>query len=267
MDLGATPRQAIRGVCCRCCSRRSSRASRSSFADTVDDFVTVRYLSGTADSEPLSVKIYGTARASPTPAVNAAATVMLIATLLVIAVGYLALPAVSARARGTATWAASPSCRRTRTRRARSGELGELASSSSLAGDDRGAGVRQHAQRLARELHRDRRPGPRHVGRFVVRHPGLDRLARGEVHDDLQDRAHVDHALHHGGDPVLPAGALRLEDHALGPDRDLARRRVASSSPLPATSANSPSFTVQPPVVAPDAVASIRFDTPRKSAT
>jgi spermidine/putrescine transport system permease protein len=51
--------------------------------------VTVRYLSGPASSEPLSVKIYSAARSSPTPAVNAAATVMLLTTLLVIGVGWL----------------------------------------------------------------------------------------------------------------------------------------------------------------------------------
>ncbi len=60
-----------------------------SFADTVDDFVTVRSSPVTADSEPVSMKIYGAARASPTPDVNAAATVMLIATLLVIVGGLI----------------------------------------------------------------------------------------------------------------------------------------------------------------------------------
>ena len=44
----------------------------------------------TADTEPLSVKIYSAARSSPTPAVNAAATVMLVSTLLVIGLGWLA---------------------------------------------------------------------------------------------------------------------------------------------------------------------------------
>ena len=59
------------------------------FADAIDDFVTVRYLSGPASSEPLSVKVYSAARASPTPAVNAAATVMLVATTAIIAIGFL----------------------------------------------------------------------------------------------------------------------------------------------------------------------------------
>jgi spermidine/putrescine transport system permease protein len=60
------------------------------FADTVDDFVTVTYLSGPANSQPLSTFIYVTARASATPAVNAAATLMLVSTTLVICLGYLA---------------------------------------------------------------------------------------------------------------------------------------------------------------------------------
>ncbi|HJS26562.1 MAG TPA: hypothetical protein VJ913_05490 [Actinomycetota bacterium] len=58
------------------------------FADSVDNFVTVRYLSGPASPEPLSVKIYSAARASPTPAVNAAATIMLVTTLGVTALAW-----------------------------------------------------------------------------------------------------------------------------------------------------------------------------------
>ena len=49
------------------------------FADVIDDFVIVRYLSGDASTEPTSVKIYNTARAAPTPALNALATLMLFA--------------------------------------------------------------------------------------------------------------------------------------------------------------------------------------------
>jgi ABC-type spermidine/putrescine transport system permease subunit II len=49
----------------------------------------VSALSGAADSETLAQKIYSAARASPTPEINAAATVMLISTLTVIAIGVL----------------------------------------------------------------------------------------------------------------------------------------------------------------------------------
>ena len=77
------------GCCCRCCARRSSRASRWCSPTRVDDFVTVRYLSGASTASRWRMKIYSAARSSPTPAVNAAATMMLITTLLVIGGGLL----------------------------------------------------------------------------------------------------------------------------------------------------------------------------------
>ena len=95
MDLGATPTQSIRRALLPLLYPAILASVAVTFADTVDDFVTVRYLSGPANSEPLSVKIYSAARSSPTPAVNAAATVMLIATLLVIIVGYLVYRRIS----------------------------------------------------------------------------------------------------------------------------------------------------------------------------
>jgi spermidine/putrescine transport system permease protein len=89
MDLGATPTQSIRRALLPLLWPAILASVAVTFADTVDDFVTVRYLSGPANSEPLSVKIYSAARSSPTPAVNAAATVMLIMVLVVIILGYL----------------------------------------------------------------------------------------------------------------------------------------------------------------------------------
>lgn len=89
MDLGARPGQGLRRVLLPLLTPAILASVAVTFADSVDDFVIVRYLSGPASSEPLSVKIYSAARGSPTPAVNAAATVMLISTMLVIALGYL----------------------------------------------------------------------------------------------------------------------------------------------------------------------------------
>ena len=59
------------------------------FADVIDDFVIVRYLSGDSSTEPTSVKIYNTARAAPTPALNALATLMLLASFLAVVIGLL----------------------------------------------------------------------------------------------------------------------------------------------------------------------------------
>jgi len=59
------------------------------FADVIDDFVLVRYLSSDASTEPVSVKIYNTARAAPTPALNALATLLLFAALAAVVIGFL----------------------------------------------------------------------------------------------------------------------------------------------------------------------------------
>ena len=90
MDLGAPPRSAVRRVLLPLLYPAIFASFAIVFADTIDDFVTVRYLSGPATSEPLSVKIYNFSRSSPTPAVNAAATFLLVTTTLVVVIGYLA---------------------------------------------------------------------------------------------------------------------------------------------------------------------------------
>ena len=89
-DLGAPPKQAIRRVLLPLLYPAIFASAALVFADTIDDFVTVKYLSGPATSEPLSVKIYNFSRAEPTPAVNAAATFLLVTTTLAIVIGYLA---------------------------------------------------------------------------------------------------------------------------------------------------------------------------------
>jgi spermidine/putrescine transport system permease protein len=89
MDLGATPGQAIRRVLLPLLAPAIMASVALVFADSVDDFVTVAALSGPASSETLAIKIYSAARASPTPEINAAATMMLVTTMLVIAGGVL----------------------------------------------------------------------------------------------------------------------------------------------------------------------------------
>jgi spermidine/putrescine transport system permease protein len=89
MDLGARPRQAITRVLLPLLYPAIFASFAIVFADTIDDFVTVNYLSSTLATQPLSVKIYSAARASPTPAVNAAATFMLITTFVAIGIALL----------------------------------------------------------------------------------------------------------------------------------------------------------------------------------
>jgi spermidine/putrescine transport system permease protein len=87
MDLGATPNQAIRRILLPLIAPAIMASVALVFADVVDDFVTVNALSGAASSETVAQKIYSASRASPTPEVNAAATVMLVTTLLIVSLG------------------------------------------------------------------------------------------------------------------------------------------------------------------------------------
>jgi spermidine/putrescine transport system permease protein len=89
MDLGASPLAAQRRVILPMLVPAIVASAVLVFADVIDDFVIVRYLSGDAATEPTSVKIYNTARAAPTPALNALATLMLVAALLAVALGFL----------------------------------------------------------------------------------------------------------------------------------------------------------------------------------
>jgi spermidine/putrescine transport system permease protein len=89
MDLGATPLGALRRIILPMLMPAIFASTVLVFADVIDDFVLVRYLSGDASSEPVSVKIYTTARAAPTPAVNALATLLLLAALTAVVIGFL----------------------------------------------------------------------------------------------------------------------------------------------------------------------------------
>ena len=81
MDLGAAPLGALRRIILPMLLPAIFASTVLVFADVIDDFVLVRYLSGNAATEPVSVKIYNTARAAPTPALNALASLLLLAAL------------------------------------------------------------------------------------------------------------------------------------------------------------------------------------------
>ena len=88
MDLGASPVSALRRVILPMLTPAILASTVLVFADVIDDFVLVRYLSGSSASEPVSVKIYNTARAAHTPAINAMATVLLAAALIAVLIGF-----------------------------------------------------------------------------------------------------------------------------------------------------------------------------------
>ena len=89
MDLGASPVQALRRVLLPLLYPAIFASAVLVFADVIDDFVIVRYLSSDASTEPMAVKIYNSARSSPTPALNALATIMLALSLLMVLFGFL----------------------------------------------------------------------------------------------------------------------------------------------------------------------------------
>jgi spermidine/putrescine transport system permease protein len=88
-DLGASPLRATWRVILPMLAPAIFASTVLVFADVIDDFVIVRYLSGDSATEPVSVKIYNTARAAPTPALNALATILLAAALGAALLGYL----------------------------------------------------------------------------------------------------------------------------------------------------------------------------------
>lgn len=88
-DLGASPLGALSRVTLPMLLPAIFASTVLVFADVIDDFVLVRYLSSDAATEPVSVKIYNTARGAPSPALNALATLLLLASLAAIFVGFL----------------------------------------------------------------------------------------------------------------------------------------------------------------------------------
>ena len=88
IDLGASPLAATRRVLLTMLVPAIFASAVLVFADVIDDFIIVRYLSGDAATEPVSVKVYNTARAAPTPALNALTTLLLLASLFAVVIGY-----------------------------------------------------------------------------------------------------------------------------------------------------------------------------------
>ena len=89
VDLGASSFGAVRRVLLKMLLPAIFASAVLVFADVIDDFIIVRYLSGDSSTEPVSVKVYNTARAAPTPALNALTTLLLVASLLAVTIGFL----------------------------------------------------------------------------------------------------------------------------------------------------------------------------------
>jgi spermidine/putrescine transport system permease protein len=89
-DLGASAIGALRRVLLPLLIPAIVVSAFLVFADVLDNFVIVRYLSADAATETTSMRIYSTARAAASPALNAMATLILIVSALVLVLGWIA---------------------------------------------------------------------------------------------------------------------------------------------------------------------------------
>lgn len=101
MDLGASPVRTLFRVTLPLLWPSIFASAAIIFAFVLDDFVIVNQLSRDATTQTVSIAIYGAARSSPTPAVNAIGTIMLVISTTLIAIASL-LYRRAARRRGDA---------------------------------------------------------------------------------------------------------------------------------------------------------------------
>jgi spermidine/putrescine transport system permease protein len=97
MDLGATNFGAFRLVLIPLLGPAILASAIVAFAVSIDDFVITQYMSSGASTQTVPMLIYNTGRGSASPALNAAAAVMALTTIVITAVGYLLYRAVSRR--------------------------------------------------------------------------------------------------------------------------------------------------------------------------
>lgn len=90
-DLGATRMQAIRTILLPLMMPAVFAAAMITFAASLDDFVVSSFLFGSADAITVPIKLYSAVKASPSPALNALATILLVATLMALLLAYLVL--------------------------------------------------------------------------------------------------------------------------------------------------------------------------------
>jgi spermidine/putrescine transport system permease protein len=100
-DLGANAWQALRLAVLPLLWPAIFASAVIVFATSIDDFVIASFLSSGAGTETVPIRIYGSARGGATPALNAIATLMLVITMTVIALGLVVL-STSRKRRGGA---------------------------------------------------------------------------------------------------------------------------------------------------------------------
>ncbi len=94
-DLGASPLGALRLVLLPLLAPAIFASLMVVFALSIDDFVVTDYLSSNSSTQTVPIKIYSSVRGTATPALNALATVMVVATFLAVGLAFLVYRRVS----------------------------------------------------------------------------------------------------------------------------------------------------------------------------
>jgi spermidine/putrescine transport system permease protein len=94
-DLGASAIGALRLVLLPLLAPAVFASLMVVFALSIDDFVVTDYLSSNESTQTVPIRIYSSVRGTATPALNALATVMVLATLLAVALAYVVYRSVS----------------------------------------------------------------------------------------------------------------------------------------------------------------------------
>jgi spermidine/putrescine transport system permease protein len=105
-DLGAPPWDVLRRVVLPLLAPAIVASLLIVFALSIDDFVVSQYLASGADTTTVPMRIYAQARAAPTPALNALASLMLAASLLALALAYAMLRVMARSERRTGSQSA-----------------------------------------------------------------------------------------------------------------------------------------------------------------
>lgn len=97
LDLGASPLGAFRLVLVPLLAPAILASAIVAFAVSIDDFVITQYMSSTSATQSVPMVIYNATRGSASPALNASAMVMALATILLCGAGYAVYRAVNRR--------------------------------------------------------------------------------------------------------------------------------------------------------------------------
>jgi spermidine/putrescine transport system permease protein len=90
-DLGASHLQAVRTILIPMLMPAIFASAMLVFATSLDDFVVSQFLFGDASNATVPIRLYNAVRNSPTPALNALATLLLVASMLALVLAYVGL--------------------------------------------------------------------------------------------------------------------------------------------------------------------------------